>query len=54
MDEPQNWRALLDHNVDVVIDGGPCGIEPTTILDLSGDQVRVERRGKGSVEMLGL
>ncbi|HKY90623.1 MAG TPA: L-threonylcarbamoyladenylate synthase [Nevskiaceae bacterium] len=54
VDEPEDWRALLDHNVDVVVDGGPCGIEPTTILDLSGEQVRVERRGKGPVEMLGL
>jgi tRNA threonylcarbamoyl adenosine modification protein (Sua5/YciO/YrdC/YwlC family) len=54
VDEPEDWRTLLDNNVDVVVNGGPCGIEPTTILDLSGEQVRVDRRGKGSVEMLGL
>ena len=54
VDEPEDWRQLLDNNVDVVVNGGACGIEPTTILDLSGEQVRVDRRGKGSVEMLGL
>lgn len=54
VDQPEDWRQPLDSAVDVVIDGGPCGLEPTTILDLSGDQVRVDRRGKGSVEMLGL
>ena len=39
----------LEHHVDLIIDGGSCGIEPSTVLDLSHDGVRVLREGKGSV-----
>ena len=42
-------RARLENQVDLIIDGGACGIEPTTVLDLSRDDLRVVRQGKGSV-----
>lgn len=42
-------RARLANQVDLIIDGGACGIEPTTVLDLSRDDLRVVRQGKGSV-----
>ncbi|WP_028079047.1 L-threonylcarbamoyladenylate synthase [Solimonas soli] len=51
---PQDHRQQLDHLVDIVIDGGPCGTVPTTVLDLSEDGVRVVREGKGPVDALGL
>lgn len=51
--EPGDWRAQLEAAVDLVIDGGPCGIEPTTVVDLSGEQPLLVRHGKGSVEPLG-
>ncbi len=52
--EPGDWRELLDRSVDVVIDGGYCGIDPTTIVDLSGGAPVLVRRGKGPTETLGL
>ncbi|MGQ0529793.1 MAG: L-threonylcarbamoyladenylate synthase [Panacagrimonas sp.] len=52
--DPQDWREALDAAVDVVIDGGHCGLEPTTIVDLSGETPELVRRGKGSVDSLGL
>jgi tRNA A37 threonylcarbamoyladenosine synthetase subunit TsaC/SUA5/YrdC len=32
-----------------VIDAGPCGAEPSTVIDLSADAARVLREGKGSL-----
>ena len=52
--DPNEWREALDAAVDVVIDGGHCGLEPTTIVDLSGEAPELVRRGKGGVESLGL
>lgn len=51
---PEEHRQQLDHLVDIVIDGGPCGRVPTTVLDLSEVGVRLVREGKGPVDMLGL
>lgn len=42
-------RDLLEHDVDLVIDSGPCGVEPTTVIDLDAFPPRVLRRGKGEV-----
>ncbi len=44
----------LDHQVDLIVDGGNCGLEPTTVLDLSGKGVQLLRQGKGEVTELGL
>ncbi len=41
----------LDAFVDLVIDGGSCGLEPTSIIDLDGPEPVVVRRGRGSTEM---
>lgn len=51
---PEDYREQLDRSVDIVIDGGPCGTVPTTVLDLSEDGVRLVREGKGEVAALGL
>jgi tRNA threonylcarbamoyl adenosine modification protein (Sua5/YciO/YrdC/YwlC family) len=52
-DEPltdgEQIRERLDHLLDAVIDGGHCGIEPTTVLDLSVSPPVVFRQGKGLV-----
>ena len=44
---PEDYRALLDRSVDIVIDSGPCGTLPTTVLDLSDEEPRLLREGKG-------
>ena len=52
--EPGEWRERLEHEVDIVIDGGNCGLQATTVLDLSGATPRLVRQGKGDVSDLGL
>ena len=37
----------IGHAVDLILDGGNCGLEPSTIVDLSGDAPRLLRAGKG-------
>ncbi len=45
--DPYDIRQVLEHDVDLVIDGGYCGMEPTTVVDLADDIPRVLRAGKG-------
>jgi tRNA threonylcarbamoyl adenosine modification protein (Sua5/YciO/YrdC/YwlC family) len=45
-------RELLEKHVDLIIDGGNCGLEATTMIDLLADVPKVIRRGKGTVDML--
>jgi tRNA threonylcarbamoyl adenosine modification protein (Sua5/YciO/YrdC/YwlC family) len=52
--DPQEMRERLGSQVDLVIDGGYCGLEPTTVLDLTGDTPKVLRRGRGDVSVLSL
>jgi tRNA A37 threonylcarbamoyladenosine synthetase subunit TsaC/SUA5/YrdC len=49
MTDPEEIRDRLARQIDLVIDGGHCGVEPTSVLDLSGDEIVVVRRGKGDV-----
>jgi tRNA threonylcarbamoyl adenosine modification protein (Sua5/YciO/YrdC/YwlC family) len=44
----------LDHDIDFIVDGGACGVEPVSIVDLSGREPVVVRRGRGDVATLGL
>jgi tRNA threonylcarbamoyl adenosine modification protein (Sua5/YciO/YrdC/YwlC family) len=46
-------RARMQHQLDLILDGGPCGVQPTTIIDLSEDIPILVRRGKGEVESFG-
>jgi tRNA threonylcarbamoyl adenosine modification protein (Sua5/YciO/YrdC/YwlC family) len=47
--DPQQIRARLEHEVDLVVDGGSCGEQPSTVIDLTGAQASVVRAGKGSL-----
>ena len=47
-------RDRLEHQVDLVLDGGSCGIEPSTVADLSGAEPVLVRAGKGPLALLGL
>ena len=42
-------NELLEHSVDMVLDGGNCGLNPTSVIDLSGDHAVVVRAGRGDV-----
>jgi tRNA threonylcarbamoyl adenosine modification protein (Sua5/YciO/YrdC/YwlC family) len=47
-------RELLESRVDLIIEGGTVGLEPTTVIDLSSPEPLLVRRGKGKVEHFGL
>lgn len=47
MTDPYDIRDTLEHFVELVIDGGYCGLEPTTVIDLTEDLPQILRRGKG-------
>lgn len=47
--DPYDIRETLEHEVDLVIDGGYCGMEPTTVVDLTDDRSVILRAGKGDV-----
>lgn len=49
MTDAEEIRERLEHEVDLVIDGGHCGTEPTTVLTLQNDIVEVMRVGKGDI-----
>jgi tRNA threonylcarbamoyl adenosine modification protein (Sua5/YciO/YrdC/YwlC family) len=44
----------LENDIDVVLDGGPSGVTPTTVIDLTGREAVVVRQGRGSLEAIGL
>ncbi|TAM11316.1 MAG: threonylcarbamoyl-AMP synthase [Nevskiaceae bacterium] len=54
VNEPQEWRRQLDGVVDIVLDSGSCGLEPTTVVDLTNVVPEVLRRGRGDLARLGL
>lgn len=47
-------RQRLAHQVDLIIDGGSCGIEPTTVVNLTEQTPEITRVGKGSTALFGL
>jgi tRNA threonylcarbamoyl adenosine modification protein (Sua5/YciO/YrdC/YwlC family) len=48
-DDARRIRDRLEHDLDLVIDSGPCGTVPTTIIDLTGEEPVVVRSGKGEL-----
>ena len=49
MTDAREIHERLYHLVDAVIDGGNCGMEPTSVIDLEGPAPVILRRGKGEV-----
>lgn len=47
--DPYDMRDTLQHQVDLIIDGGFCGMEATTVINLTGDVPEVMREGAGDV-----
>jgi len=45
-------KAVLNGSIDLVIDAGHCPPEPTTVIDISGDEVLILRDGAGSLEFV--
>jgi len=49
LSDPYEIRQMLEHQLDLVIDGGYCGFEATSVIDLTDDAPVVLRRGVGDV-----
>lgn len=47
--DPYDIRDTLHHQLELVVDGGFCGFEPTSVIDLTGDDIQILRRGCGDV-----
>lgn len=45
--DPYDIRDTLEHELDLVIDGGYCDMEATTVVDLVDDVPKIIREGKG-------
>jgi tRNA threonylcarbamoyl adenosine modification protein (Sua5/YciO/YrdC/YwlC family) len=54
LNDAEHIRDLLEKQVELVIDGGPPGLDFTTVIDLTGDVPALLRRGKGEVKHFGI
>lgn len=54
LNDPEEIRDCLEHQIELIIDGGPCCLEPTTVVDLSGDDVKLLRQGRGTSQIFGI
>jgi tRNA threonylcarbamoyl adenosine modification protein (Sua5/YciO/YrdC/YwlC family) len=58
MNEAQAIRERFEHVIDVILDAGPCHLEPSTVVDLTpmnhGGLPHVIREGRGSIRNLGI
>ncbi|WP_026187992.1 L-threonylcarbamoyladenylate synthase [Methyloversatilis universalis] len=52
--DPEDIRERLQHDLDLVIDGGHCGTQPTTVIDLSSGSPELVRAGAGDLARFGL
>jgi tRNA threonylcarbamoyl adenosine modification protein (Sua5/YciO/YrdC/YwlC family) len=53
LNDPHDIRRHLEHQLDLVIDSGPCNGEVTTVVDLSGEAPRLIREGRGDTRPFG-
>jgi tRNA threonylcarbamoyl adenosine modification protein (Sua5/YciO/YrdC/YwlC family) len=54
LNDPEEIRVRLEKQIDLVIDGGACPREPSTVIDLTGTEPELIRAGRGSLEPFGL
>ncbi len=52
--DPEIIRERLEKQIDLIIDGGPCSLTPTTVIDMTGDVPELIRQGRGDVSLFGL
>jgi tRNA threonylcarbamoyl adenosine modification protein (Sua5/YciO/YrdC/YwlC family) len=54
LNDPEEIRSRLEKQIDLVIDGGACAREPSTVIDLTGEEPVLIRAGRGAIEPFGL
>lgn len=50
--DPYEIDRRIGHEIELIVDAGPTGIEPTTVVDLSGGSVEILRKGRGDISSL--
>lgn len=53
LNDAREIRDRLEHEIDLVLDSGSCGITPTTVVDLTGEAPLIARQGKASSQLFG-
>jgi tRNA threonylcarbamoyl adenosine modification protein (Sua5/YciO/YrdC/YwlC family) len=53
LNDPAEIREQLERRVDLILDGGYCGMEPTTVVDLTEEVPVITRQGKGAASVFG-
>ncbi|MEM7304684.1 MAG: L-threonylcarbamoyladenylate synthase [Pseudomonadota bacterium] len=51
LNDPEIIYERLQHQVDLIIDGGNCGFEPTTVVDMVESHYEILRQGRGQIEL---
>ena len=54
LNDPADIRERYEHRLSGVLDAGACALEPTTVIDLTGDTPQIVRLGLGDPALLGL
>lgn len=54
LNDGEEIRERLGQDVDVILDGGSCGIEMTTVVDLTSEMPSIVRQGRGSAAPFGV
>jgi tRNA threonylcarbamoyl adenosine modification protein (Sua5/YciO/YrdC/YwlC family) len=54
MNDAHAIRDRFQKNLQAVVDAGACPMQPTTVIDLSGDEPTVVRQGRGELQRIGL
>ncbi|MCC7547843.1 MAG: threonylcarbamoyl-AMP synthase [Burkholderiales bacterium] len=54
MNDADRIRERLERQVELVLDGGSCGLEMTTVIDLTGEAPEIMRVGRGSLDPFGI
>jgi tRNA threonylcarbamoyl adenosine modification protein (Sua5/YciO/YrdC/YwlC family) len=54
LNDPEQVRERLERQIELVIDGGACSLEPTTVVDLTSGEPQLLRQGRGDPAVFGL
>jgi tRNA threonylcarbamoyl adenosine modification protein (Sua5/YciO/YrdC/YwlC family) len=54
LNDAEAIRDRLDKQIDLIIDGGACAMEPTTVIDLTSDVPVLMRQGRGDAAVFGM
>lgn len=54
LNDPEEIAERYDKLLQVIVDAGACPLQPTTVVDMSGDEAEIVRLGRGDPALLGL